>query len=70
MTKRPVRRILRPGYVCDIIRDEQTDPAIHHWLAQDCETDEIIGLGQARSLHEAEGHALAFLDDLRVRRAI
>ena len=69
-TKSPVRRILRPGYICDIIRDEHTDPAIHHWVVQDCDTDEIIGLGQAHSLPEAELHALAFLNDMRIRRAI
>ncbi|MEO5935675.1 MAG: hypothetical protein ABIP81_00525 [Terriglobales bacterium] len=70
MTKQCVRRILRAGYVCEIIRDEHSDPAIHHWLVQDCNTDEIIALGQSLTLTEAENHAGAFLDDLRVRRAI
>jgi len=65
-----VARILRPGYVCDIIRDPHTDPPIFHWVVQDCETNEITGLGQAYSLGEAEQHASAFLFDLRQRRAI
>lgn len=63
-------RILRAGYICDIIRDTDTDPSIFHWVVQNCETDEILGLGQAHTLPEAEMAALMFLDDLRIRRAI
>lgn len=69
-SKSLIKRILRAGYVCDIIRDGYTEPAIHHWVVQNCDTDEIVGLGQAHSLAEAEVHAVAFLDDLRLRRAV
>lgn len=69
-TANRVARILRPGYVCDIIRDPHTAPPIFHWVVQDCETNEVTGLGQANSLGEAEQHATAFLYDLRQRRAI
>ncbi len=69
-TKSPVIRILRPGYICEIIRDPHTDAPLHHWLVQDCETNEIIVLGQSRTLDEADRNARAFLDDLRLRRAI
>jgi len=63
-------RILRAGYICDIIRDQLTHPSIFHWVVQHCETDEIVGLGQARSFAEAEMTSIWFLNDLRLRRAI
>jgi hypothetical protein len=65
-----VTRILRAGLICDIIRDAVGDPAIFHWVVQDCESDEILGLGQAYSFREAEDTAIWFLDDLRLRRAV
>lgn len=65
---RPVTRILRAGYIGEIIRDELLHPPIHHWLVQDCDTNEIVALGQAETLSEAQSHAVAFLDDLRLRR--
>lgn len=63
-------RILRAGYICDIIRDTATNPPIFHWVVQHCETNEIMALGQAQTLTEAEHAAIGFLDDLRLRRAI
>jgi hypothetical protein len=63
-------RILRAGYVCDIIRDAHTHPPIFHWVVEDVETNEVLGLGQSHTLAEAEITATSFLDDLRLRRAI
>lgn len=67
---RRVAQILRAGYICDIIRDAETQPPIFHWVVQNVETNEILGLGQARTLAEGELTARLFLDDLRMRRAI
>lgn len=63
-------RILRAGYVAEIIRDSISASPIFHWVVQDAESGEILALGQARSLGEAEVSAVSFLDDLRLRRAI
>ncbi|HUS20282.1 MAG TPA: hypothetical protein VMZ25_11590 [Terriglobales bacterium] len=63
-----VTRILRAGLICDIIRDRMAP--IFHWVVQDCETNEVLGLGQAHSFNEAHETAVWFLDDLRLRRAV
>lgn len=63
-------RILRAGYIAEIIRDDFGPEPIFHWVVQQCESGEVLALGQARTLAEAEHSAVAFLDDLRLRRAI
>jgi len=63
-------RILRAGYLAEIIRDSISDSALFHWLVQSAESGEVLALGQARTLAEAETSAVSFLDDLRLRRAI
>jgi len=65
-----IARILRAGYIGEIIRDELDSEPLFHWLVQRCESGEVLALGQARSLAEAELSATSFLDDLRLRRVI
>ena len=63
-------RILRAGYIAEIIRDQVAYPPLFHWVVQQCETGEVLALGQSNTLPEAETAAISFLDDLRFRRAI
>lgn len=65
-----VARILRPGYVAEVIRDASSLTPIFHWIVQAAESGEVLALGQAETLGEAERSAVYFLDDLRLRRAI
>jgi hypothetical protein len=63
-------RILRAGYIAEIIRDGLTNPPLFHWVVQQCETGEVLALGQSHTLPDAEISAQSFLDDLRLSRAI
>ena len=65
-----VIRILRAGYICEIIRDSSTEPPIYHWVVQGCESNDVVGLGQSHTFSEAESTAIWLLDELRLRRAI
>jgi hypothetical protein len=63
-------RILRAGYIAEIIRDGISDVPLYHWIVQAAESGEVLALGQSRTLGEAELSAVSFLDDLRLRRAV
>jgi hypothetical protein len=65
-----VARILRAGYIAEIIRDGISETPLFHWIVQAAESGEVLALGQSLTLREAELSAVSFLDDLRLRRAM
>ena len=62
-------RVLKYGFVVDILVDPKSQPAIYHCIIQKAGSKEILYWSQERTFRDAELNAEAFLESHRPEKA-